>query len=168
MNLNLSEFRGFVRSLYALLSFKMLLTLWEEFAYLTWVGQCGFSGHLIANITVISQGVFSSSPLKLNSAHPIWNHDIFGWLLSNCQHLCHMVGGQISVCHHIMCSPYLVGSIEQVLRNPAVIHSLHMTGPRSAELWWISFENCCDGYTSRHGYNLAYNLIFCSALRWNC
>lgn len=145
------------------LFFKMLLKILE------WCWVCDMNRTIwVFNVIVtnskgcfpftslISQTVFSSL-LKLCSAYPISNH-MFGWLLSNCQHLCHMVGGQISVCHHIIYSHYLVGSIEQVLGNPAVIHSPHTTGLCSAELWWISLENYCSGRTPRPGYNLA--LVF--------
>lgn len=106
-------------------------------------------------MTVISQSEFSSSPLKLCCVHPISNHNMFGWLLSNCQHLCHMFGGLISVCHHVLYFSYLVGSREQVLGNPALIHSPHMTGLCSAELCRISLENCCSNCTSRPACNLA-------------
>lgn len=114
-----------------------------EWVCIPWIGKCRFQWHLITSWAAVSQGMFSSSSLKLYNAHTILNHDIFGWPLSNCQHLCHVVGCKIAVCHHKMYSPYLVGSIEQVLGNPAVISSLHMTGPCSTKLQWISLLNCC-------------------------
>lgn len=136
---------------------------WNWFANLIWMGQCGLLG------------LFNSKyNCNFSRCVLLWNYAMLSpsqiiiplvGLLSTCQHFCHLVGGWISVCHHMVYFPHLIGSIEQVLGNSAAIHSLHITGPYSAELWWISFENCCDGCTSIPGYNLAYNLIFSKAPR---